>query len=484
PAIKNLSLPIIGHIYLFSELPNRSVKELSEKYGGIFSFWIGDRYSIVVSDPEWINQIWSSSEHFDVFVNRPHFKTFEIFSEGYRNLSFSNDEIWKNIRKLVAGSFTKTKVKNYESLVEYETNIFLNSIKDHVDNNKPFYPKLHCHTYSLNIVSDVSYGRKICGEGMNDMHIFEEPKKIIFKKLGASLVEDSMFFQKFFYHWTMKEYEDSFKAIREYLNEIYDQHVQQLDQDNPKDIMDLLIIGTNYNQVEVVSSMVDFLIAGSDTVGVTVEWFLLLMANHKDIQEKAYKEIIDEFGRDCTFIPYSEKLKTPYINACIREVSRVKPTTSLGLPRTTSKDTTVNNYFIPKNTLIIQNIYGMGTSKRYLDDPDVYRPERWIEYNKLKELKIKINQMEDSKEKDYFEQKIENKNKFFNDLERISIPFGYGPRGCVGMNLGVMELYVLCANILLNYIIEPWDGNHIDETEDFGITIHPKPHNLKLIPRK
>ncbi|KAM9956921.1 hypothetical protein ACTFIR_003656 [Dictyostelium discoideum] len=510
PPTPKLALPLIGHLYLLGDRPNRSFLELSKRYGGIFKIWMGEYPTVVLTDPDHINEVWC--KQFLNFVNRPHFNSLNQFSSGFRNLSFSDYPLWSELRKLVSSSFTKSKVKGISNLLETQTNYLINTMNNYSINNKPFNPKKYIHKLALNVVCMIAFSKEIKNdEDINegDMARLTKPKEVVLKHLGSSNLGDFIPLVRPLFYFKNKRFDQTLKQVRDYIKEIYDDHLLNLDLNSPpKDIMDLLIISTNDSKEDIIiQTCIDFLIAGSDTVGVIIEWFLVYLSNNPIIQEKCFNELFNAFGNsnnnnnNSTTIGFGDEYssKTPFLNAFIKEVLRIKPVTSLGLPRIAIDDTFVNGYRIPKGTQIIQNIYGLSNSDQFIDDPTTFNPYRWLEYQKLKSFQNDLQLQQQEKEQQEKEQKQQpkinlefnnnnnnnnnNKHKYYNDLDKISIPFSIGRRGCVGVQLGEAELYIVCANLIYNFKIESWDGKKINELEDFGIIIHPSSHNLKITKR-
>ncbi|KAK5583476.1 hypothetical protein RB653_005072 [Dictyostelium firmibasis] len=460
---------------------------------------MGDYPTVVITDPDHVNEIWC--KQFQNFVNRPHFKSLDQFSSGFKNLSFSDYPLWSELRKLVAVSFTKSKVKGFSNLLETQTNYLIKTMNNYSIDNKPFNPKKYIHKLTLNIVCMIAFSKEINNdEDINegDMARLTKPKEMIFKHLGSSNLGDFIELLRPLYYFKNKKFGDRLMEIQSYIKEIYDDHLLNLDLNNsPKDIMDQLIISTDGKEDIIIQTCIDFLIAGSDTVGVTIEWFLVYLSNNPTIQETCFKELFNAFNNnnnnntnrnhdeDEKIIGFGDEWsnKTPFLNACIKEVMRIKPVTSLSLPRIAIDDAFVNGYRIPKGTQVIQNIYGLSNSDHFLNDPLTFNPYRWLEYEKLKSFQkdLQKQQLEQQTKLDCGEN---YKHKYFNDLDKISIPFSTGRRGCVGVQLGEAELYIVCANIIYNFKIGSWDGKIINEMEDFGITIHPSAHNLKISKRK
>jgi len=79
------------------------------------------------------------------------------------------------------------------------------------------------------------------------------------------------------------------------------------------------------------------------------------MALHPEVQKRAQKDI-DQLGSNR--LPTLDDFDSlPYIKAIIKEVVRWGPVVPLGLPHAVLKDDIYDNYFIPKGTIIVGNIW-------------------------------------------------------------------------------------------------------------------------------
>ncbi|RCI03661.1 cytochrome P450-dit2 [Rhizopus stolonifer] len=153
---------------------------------------------------------------------------------------------------------------------------------------------------------------------------------------------------------------------------------------------------------ELIANLSTFFVAGHETTASATASFLYYLAVNPDIQEKARQEVVSILGDDLEdVLPTEKELKQmTFLNYCIKETMRINPPTSGNLPRTTSKDTYIENYW---------------------DKPQDFIPERF-----------------DPTHESYRE-------------NAVWMPFGYGPRTCVGVNFSLSEQRVLHAMLLRKF---------------------------------
>eukprot|EP01132_Coremiostelium_polycephalum_P001258 gene1258-1587_t len=418
-----IAFPIIGNFNLLGKLPHRDLANLSKIYGKIYRLYLGDHYCLVVNDPHLIREIWVKN-HLN-FVNRQDTPTYKQNNGAFAHKSAQFEMNWKENRSIISSAFTKTKIKNLGTeIIETQSNKLLDVMRKYSLSGEPFYPRITLRKFSLNIIMNYVFSMEIpYEEGVFESRLYK-PIEEIFKNYRSANPADfidviapfTLFYRKYLH-------KDPVEDLYHYVKEIYDNHLKNLDKENPKDLMDNLIIEAMAKNWEP-GIGIDFLLGGTDTSSSTMEWFLLNMCNHKEIQEKAYNELISQFGKG-KFITMNDKQSTPYLNAIIRETLRMRPIAPLSLPRSAKEDIEISGYFIPKGTHMIQNLFAVLNSEDYWDRPLEFLPERFL---------------------------LEQHNDNW-------IPFGVGPRNCVGQALAVEEVFVGIANILMNFEICSSSGN-------------------------
>lgn len=191
---------------------------------------------------------------------------------------------------------------------------------------------------------------------------------------------------------------------------------------------------------------------GHETTASATASTLYYLAVNPDIQEKARAEVISVLGDAPMDIhPTQEQLRAmPYLNQCIKEAMRINPPTSGNLSRICTKDTYVGSFFIPKGTRLSLELYCTHRLEQYWPDAATFNPDRVFDTN--------------------------------------WIPFGFGPRACLGMNFSMAEQRVLQAMMLRKYT---WrlaaNSEHVDGIKNArggGVSLlGPETLDLEIIPR-
>lgn len=173
---------------------------------------------------------------------------------------------------------------------------------------------------------------------------------------------------------------------------------------------------------------------GVDTTTSSTLSFILAMCVFPEAQKKAQEEIDRVVGED-RMPEWSDESSLPYVSAVVSEVLRWRSVTTLGgIPHAPIQDDEYNGYFIPKDTAITGNLWGIHRNPKDFPDPDTFRPERF--YGGL--------------ERPYPSKKGHN-------------AFGWGRRQCSGQPLAEQGLFITISRVLWAFYMQPGlDGNVSD----------------------
>uniref|UniRef100_A0A8C3JH48 Cytochrome P450 2J2 n=1 Tax=Calidris pygmaea TaxID=425635 RepID=A0A8C3JH48_9CHAR len=116
-----------------------------------------------------------------------------------------------------------------------------------------------------------------------------------------------------------------------------------------------------YDEENLIQTIFDLFLAGTETTATTLRWALLYMVVYPDIQAKVQKELDAVLG--CSHaICYEDRKKLPYTNAVIHEIQRYSNIVLIALPRQSMKDTELLGFPIPKGTVCVWGSCWQGWS--------------------------------------------------------------------------------------------------------------------------
>jgi cytochrome P450 len=168
--------------------------------------------------------------------------------------------------------------------------------------------------------------------------------------------------------------------------------------------------------------------AGSETTGFTTAICLYNLLANPRVLEKLREEL--ELVSPTTTTgwkipPMSELRPLPYLEACVKESNRLRPTTNIVSEREVpAGGATIDGVFLPGGTIVGNNTAGIYTDPSLWGaDVDVYRPERWLEASG--EQRVKMN--------------------------RANLLFSTGKRMCLGLNIAWLEMRKVIPALVMNF---------------------------------
>ncbi|WP_024875063.1 cytochrome P450 [Saccharomonospora piscinae] len=174
--------------------------------------------------------------------------------------------------------------------------------------------------------------------------------------------------------------------------------------------------------------LVTLLLAGHETTASTVGWTLHLVGRHPRVRERLHEEAVAVFGgRRPT---YADLPRLRYTNMVLQEAMRLYPPVWI-LPRRAVADDVIGDYRVPAGAEVLICPYTLHRHPRYWPEPERFDPER-------------------------FDPDVPA------DRARYAhIPFGAGPRFCVGNHLGMMEATFVLSLLMRDLLLVEQPGHRI-----------------------
>uniref|UniRef100_A0A0D9XNH5 RING-type E3 ubiquitin transferase n=1 Tax=Leersia perrieri TaxID=77586 RepID=A0A0D9XNH5_9ORYZ len=191
----------------------------------------------------------------------------------------------------------------------------------------------------------------------------------------------------------------------------------------------------------IVGSCKTIYFGGHESTAVTAIWCLMLLATHPEWQERARAEAIEVCqGRTPLDIDALRRLKI--VTMVIQETLRLYPPASL-MMREALTDVKLGNIDVPRGTIVqVPRLLLHLDKNAWGADADEFRPERFA-----------------------------NGVAAACGAAHMYVPFGHGPRTCVGQNLAMAELKVVLVRLLTNFAFSP--SPTYRHSPAFRLTIEP-----------
>lgn len=239
-------------------------------------------------------------------------------------------------------------------------------------------------------------------------------------------------------------YAQALRQVDEYLYQII--RLRRLRLGETADLLGLLI-ASGMDDDLIRDQLLTMLIAGHDTSTALLSWALYLLGQHPAAMAEARQEVDDVLGREAPALEHTGDLR--YLGQVIDETLRLYPPIHLG-SRVAAADLQFQGYTIPAGTRVMYSIYLTHRQPAYWDEPVTFRPERFAPGQ--------------ARPQPY-----------------TYLPFGGGPRNCVGAAFAQVETKIVLARILqqveLLALPRPVYAH-------MGATLEPRPGVLMQVRRR
>ncbi|EXB53586.1 Cytochrome P450 [Morus notabilis] len=250
--------------------------------------------------------------------------------------------------------------------------------------------------------------------------------------------------------------------------------LQQRDYSNLQDASLLRFLvdmrGADVDDRQLRDDLMTMLIAGHETTAAVLTWAVFLLAQNLSKMRKAQKEIDSVLGQGKPTFELIKKLE--YIRLIVVEALRLYPQPPLLIRRSLKSDKLPggyngdkNGYEIPVGTDIFISVYNLHRSPYFWDRPNEFEPERFL-VEKKGECIEGWDGFDPSRSPGAL-----YPNEIISDFSFL--PFGGGPRKCVGDQFALMESTVALAMLLQKFDVE-LKGSPESVELVTGATIHTK----------
>nr|XP_022915731.1 probable cytochrome P450 6a20 [Onthophagus taurus] len=400
---------------------HQQFKASGAKIGGIYA---GCSPMILIIDPEWLKLIVSKdfkyfNSHAAIFDEKVEPLEAHLFNlEGAR---------WREMRVKVTPTFTSGKMKTmFNTLLECGVQLE-EFIETFHKNKKDLDIKEILACFTTDVIGSCAFGL--------ECNSFKNPKAE-FRSYGRKLFESSLKFRvrniltmispsivkSLKLHFTDK---CSSKFFRAFIKDSFKYRKSKNVTRN--DFMQLLINMENPID-ELAAQGFFFFLAGFETASTTMSFCLYELAHHQNVQDKLRNEINEIIKKNDGKLSYHAMMEMKYMDQIINETLRMYPPIHT-LPRLCTQNYTLpNGAIIEKGTPVFTSLLALQRDEDYFPEPNKFNPDRFSKENKRHITPFTF------------------------------LPFGEGPRICVGLRFGMMQTRVGLSLFLKNYKVAPHES--------------------------
>uniref|UniRef100_A0A8C8CWQ9 unspecific monooxygenase n=1 Tax=Oncorhynchus tshawytscha TaxID=74940 RepID=A0A8C8CWQ9_ONCTS len=394
----------------------------------------------------------------DKSMSRPNF---HLNGEMFDALSVAEDDTWRRIRSVLSPSFTSGRLKEMFGIMKQHSANLLNGMKKQADKDQTIEVKEFFGPYSMDVVTSTAFSVDIDSlNNPSDPFVSNVKKMVKFDLLNplfllvclfpftGPILEKMKFsifptaVTDFFYASLIK-----IKSGRDTGNSTVNIRVDflQLMIDSQKG-SDTKTGGEQTKGLtdhEILSQAMIFIFAGYETSSSTMSFLAYNLATNPHVMTKLQEEIDTVFPNKAP-IQYEALMQMDYLDCVLNESLRLYPI-SPRLERVAKKTVEINGIVIPKNCVVLVPTWTLHRDPEIWSDPEEFKPERFSKENK---------------------ESID---------PNTYMPFGAGPRNCIGMRFALIMIKLAMVEILQSFTFSVCDETEVrrsPEQTEYDIIKH------------
>ncbi|XP_072315673.1 cytochrome P450 2J6-like [Eucyclogobius newberryi] len=448
--------PVLGNFLdIDNTFPHLSFSKLAEIYGNVFSFRFGSDKLVFVCGYKMVKEALVNQA--DIFVDRPFSPmTDRFYSATGGGLFMSNGEKWKKQRRFALSTLRSFGLG--KSTMELCIREEIQYLQEEIQNQKgePFRPSGLFNNAVSNIICQLVMGKRF--------DYSDNRFQTMLKYLSETLYLEGTVWAQLYesFPWLMKHLPGPHnkifqytEKILEFMTEEVENHKKDIDPNHPRDYIDSFIIemqnhkdsDAGFDESNLTYCAMDLFLAGTETTSTTLQWTLIYLIKHPEVQEKVQEEIDRVIGQN-RLPTMADRANLPYTDAVVHEIQRIGDIVPLNGMRLASKDTTLGGHFIPKGTSIMPMLHSVLFDKSEWETPDTFNPGHFLD--------------QDGK---------------FRKRDAL-LPFSAGKRVCLGEGLAKMELFLFIVGLLQKFSFYVLDGVELRTDGVTGATRVPHPFKV------
>ncbi|CAH6870163.1 cytochrome P450 1A2 [Phodopus roborovskii] len=452
--------PFIGHVLTLGKNPHLSLTELSKQYGDVLQIRIGSTPVVVLSGLDTIRQ--ALVRQGDDFKGRPDLYSFTLITNG-KSMTFNPDcgPVWAARRRLaqdalksfsIASDPTSLSSCYLEDHVIKEANHLVSKLQKLMAEVGHFEPVNQVVESVANVIGAMCFGKHFPRKSEEMLRIVKGSNDFV-ENVSSGNAVDFFPILRYLPNPGLKRFKNFNDNFVLFLQKTVQEHYQDFNKNSIQDITGALFKHSENSkdkgglipQEKIVNIVNDLFGAGFDTVTTAITWSILLLVTRPSVQRKIHKELDTVIGRDRQ-PRLSDRLQLPYLEAFTLEIYRYTSFVPFTIPHSTTRDTSLNGFHIPKGRCIFINQWQVNHDEKQWEDPFEFRPERFL---------------------------TDNDTAINKTLSEKVMLFGLGKRRCIGEIPAKWEVFLFLAILLQQLEFSMPPGTKVDLTPIYGLTMKP-----------
>lgn len=420
---------LFGHVGDYRRDTFGFEREMFEQYGDVVAIRFARMNGYMMRHPDHIHQVLVSEA--SQFHKSPVYRLVlgRFLGEG---LITSEGSFWRRQRGMTQPAFHTKRIQNYaEVMVDYTERLLSEYQPGEVRDINQDMMRL-----TLNIVSKTLFDAEMDSNAAR-------VNKALTAVLHASneMVNSVLIFPQWIPTSRNRRIARSVRELDAIINQII--AARRVSGEDKGDLLSMLLLaedadGERMTDKQVRDEAVNLFLAGHETTANALTWTWYLLSQHPEVEAKLHQELDRVLaGRIPTL---ADLRQLEYTEMVLKESMRLYPPVP-GFGRQAIEDVQIGDITVEKGRIILISPINLHTDPRWWDAPLEFRPERFAKGSDAKASDVK-----DSTEPRH---------------KHAYLPFGGGPRICIGNNFAMMEGVLALATMAQRYELRFIDDNPV-----------------------
>ncbi len=420
--------------------PPTQLRKYKKKFGDTFHLDLIFQKAMVTSNPEVIRHVLQTNNK-NYIKDLAYRKLKMALGNG---LLMNEGESWMAQRRLAQPAFYKKRLEGlFDTMVE-TTGRFVSNFEQHRGSKTSINITSEMNIVTSDVALDTLLGGNRYGDNIDIQQTISRSQKYIVRRIRypwatpmayingkhRQFKNDLQRFDKVVYDIINKYREEKTGGENHLLSMLFEAR----DEDT----------GEQMSDQQLRDELITIYVAGHETSANALSWTWYLLTQHPEIYERLKDEVRSTLGNRRPTL--ADLRAMPFARQVMEESMRLYPPAWV-MGREALNDDEALGYPIPKNGIVIVSISNLHRDERYWENPNQFDPDRFAP--------------ERTKERH----------------RGVYMPFGLGPRMCIGNNFALMEIQLIIMMMVQGFDFE-LDTEHLVVPEAL-ITLRPK-HGIKV----
>jgi cytochrome P450 len=389
---------------LLSLLPDLAYREMVTPLG------YTRRGILLVNDPQWVNRILTDHDTFpknDLFV--------EALEDLVGNSMFvTSGDTWRRQRKMVDPAFSHMRINRAFEFMAAAVDDFEARLRRDAASGARFSLDAAMSHLTADVITRTIFSVPL--EGQTSQEVFDD--FMHFERQVGSIDIKRLLWDR---PWSPSTQPEAVRAacarIRQHLGVMLDARLEHPDYD---DIAGAVLeardtdTGAPFTREELIDQLGVFFLAGHETTASSLTWAFFILSQRPDVVTRIRAEVRAVVGDGPVLLEHTKRL--PYVRNFFREVLRLYPPITF-LPRVAAKDTDIAGRRVKRGTMLMIAPWSIHRHVKLWKDPELFDPDRFLPEREAEQV------------------------------PGAYLPFGAGPRICVGAAFATIETALIIARL-------------------------------------